>query len=91
VQTQALKELSEKNGILDKLESPQEIVDFTSASLRAVAQSNNIPTTLYGITTMLSTPDSIVGMRNGKLTVKIRPENVRISAEQDGFIQITIH
>ena len=85
----ALKELSEKNGILD--ENPKGMVDFTVASLRAAEKSNKTAATLAGIASLLATPDTVVGMRKGKLTVKIRPENVQVSEQLDGFIHITIN
>lgn len=90
-QAAMIRELSEKNSILDNLENPKGIVDFATASLRAAEASNKSAATIAGLAAILKTPDAVVGIRGGKLTLQFRPEHVEVSEELNGFVRITIH
>jgi hypothetical protein len=59
-------------------DDPQGIVDFTSASLRVAEKSNETSATLAGIAAILSTPDGTIGMRDGKLTLKLKTDYITI-------------
>lgn len=90
-QAAMIRELSEKNSILGNLENPKGIVDFATASLRAAEASNKTAATIAGLAAMLRTPDAIAGIRDGKLTLKFRPEHIEVTEELNGFVRITIH
>lgn len=60
---------------------PQGIVDFANASLKAADKSNDTAAMLAGIAAMLSTPDATMGVRDGKLIIKINSKDIEIKQE----------
>jgi hypothetical protein len=71
-------------------DNPQGIVDFANASIRAATKSNDTASMLAGIAAILKTPDATIGMREGKLTLKIRSEHVTIKRDNE-FTFLRIH
>lgn len=71
-------------------DNPQGIVDFANASIRAADKSNQTAATLAGIAALLATPDAIIGMKDGKLTLRIRSQHITIRQEEV-YTHLQIH